>query len=77
MPSHDIGPVIRGKCVVSDREDGEARPFVVSFRTSPTIRSYSLSKEASRLVMSGPVTPDLVIRTKPWPLLLDAPKIGE
>ena len=77
VPSHDIGPVIRGRCLVSDRENGEARPFVVSFRTSPAIRSYSLSKEAPRLVMSGPVTPDLVIRTKPWPLLLDAPKIDE
>ena len=43
VPSHDIGPVIRGKCVVSDREDGEARPFVVSFRTSPAIRSYRLN----------------------------------
>ena len=63
--------------MISDREDGEVRPFVVSFRTSPAIRSYSISKEASRVVRSGPVTPDLVIRTKPWPLLLDAPKIDE
>ncbi|MBT05497.1 MAG: bifunctional aldolase/short-chain dehydrogenase [Rhodospirillaceae bacterium] len=77
VPSHDLGPVIRGKCVVSGQGDGEAYPFVVSFRTSAAIRSYSMSREASRLVMSGPVTPDHVIRTKPWPLLVDPPKIDE
>jgi len=69
----DIAPIIRGKCVLSGGA-GDVLPFISTFRTSDVIRSYSMAKEVSRLVMSGPVPPDHVIRTKPWPLLVEAPR---
>jgi rhamnose utilization protein RhaD (predicted bifunctional aldolase and dehydrogenase)/NAD(P)-dependent dehydrogenase (short-subunit alcohol dehydrogenase family) len=70
----DLAPIIRGKCVLSGVA-GDVLPFISTFRTSEAIRSYSMAEEVARWVMAGPVTPDHVIRTKPWPLLIEAPGV--
>jgi len=70
MPRPDVdwpalAPVLRG--MLGERR----RRYVLELRTSPRIRAFVDDDALSELVSRGPVTPDHVIRTKPWPLLLD------
>jgi rhamnose utilization protein RhaD (predicted bifunctional aldolase and dehydrogenase)/NAD(P)-dependent dehydrogenase (short-subunit alcohol dehydrogenase family) len=61
----ELAPVLRGRL-------GEGRRrYVLALRQSPRIRSFVDDDVVSELASRGPITPDHVIRTKPWPLLLD------
>lgn len=70
MPRPDVdwaalAPVLRGML-------GEGtRRYVLELRQSSRIRAFVDDDSLSELAMRGPITPDHVIRTKPWPLLLD------
>ena len=60
-----LAPVLRGSL-------GEGtRRYVLELRQSSRIRAFVDDDGLSELALRGPVTPDHVIRTKPWPLLLD------
>lgn len=60
-----LAPVLRGML-----GEGQRR-YVLALRQSPRIRAFVDDEALSELASRGPITPDHVIRTKPWPLLLD------
>ena len=62
-----VAPILRG---LTGRS-------IVEFRAGDTILQYVNGAELDRYGRSGVVTPDHVIRTKPWPLILTAPGPGE
>tara|TARA_R110002072_G_scaffold44768_2_gene124907 strand:+ start:627 stop:2675 length:2049 start_codon:yes stop_codon:yes gene_type:complete len=70
----DIAPVLRGLVADPTREDW--RRMVLDFRNSPAALDYVNGKDVASYATVGPVTPDHVIRTKPKPLILPAPKKG-
>ncbi|WP_420633488.1 bifunctional aldolase/short-chain dehydrogenase [Candidatus Palauibacter sp.] len=74
----EIAPVIRGLLANhrSDERDDIER-FVLEHRTGPGILSYVDSAELARYSQVGTVTPDHAIRTKPLPVVLPAPTIGD
>jgi NAD(P)-dependent dehydrogenase (short-subunit alcohol dehydrogenase family) len=51
--------------------------LIVVHRAGPAILRYLDRPALKRMATEGPVTPDHVIRTKPWPLILAAPVVGE
>jgi NAD(P)-dependent dehydrogenase (short-subunit alcohol dehydrogenase family)/ribulose-5-phosphate 4-epimerase/fuculose-1-phosphate aldolase len=57
-----VAPILRG---LTGR-------FIMEFRTGQDILGYVNGAELDRYGRSGVVTPDHVIRTKPWPLILTA-----
>ena len=59
----DIMPIIRGG--VSSRNK-----YILSFRTSTNILEYMNNKQASLYMNKGTITPDHVIRIKPFPLFV-------
>lgn len=66
-----LAPALRGML-------GEGRRrYVLELRQSPRIRAFVDDGELSELALRGPITPDHVIRTKPWPLLLDPGRARE
>ncbi|MGH6725380.1 MAG: bifunctional aldolase/short-chain dehydrogenase [Pseudolabrys sp.] len=71
----DIAPILRGACTLRDADgEGAHRRPVLEFRTGEAILSYVNGKEVARYARAGVVTPDHVMRTKPWPLILPAPE---
>ncbi len=62
-PAARVAPILRG---LTGR-------FIMAFRTGDDILQYVNGAELDRYGRSGVVTPDHVIRTKPWPLILPAP----
>ena len=73
----DVAPIIRGACVLRDAY-GEAahRRFILNFRASEAILHFVAGKDIARYSCAGVATPDHVIRTKPWPLIVPPPDIG-
>jgi rhamnose utilization protein RhaD (predicted bifunctional aldolase and dehydrogenase)/NAD(P)-dependent dehydrogenase (short-subunit alcohol dehydrogenase family) len=74
----DIAPILRG--ATSERDafgEGAHRRLVLDFRTNDTILNFVNSAELSRYARAGLLTPDHVIRVKPWPLILPAPEAGK
>jgi NAD(P)-dependent dehydrogenase (short-subunit alcohol dehydrogenase family) len=75
LPLADAAPIIRGACSLKDeRIEGAFRRLILDFRTSAAIRSFVDGAEVKRYATVGVVTPDHTIRTKNWPLVLDAPQ---
>jgi len=73
----DIAPALRGLIAIPlDRNEGRWTRFVLDRRAGPTVMEYVNGRELGRYSQAGPVTPDHVIRTKPKPLVLPAPKSG-
>ncbi|MGB0631738.1 MAG: bifunctional aldolase/short-chain dehydrogenase [Alphaproteobacteria bacterium] len=68
----DIAPVLRG--AVAEAAGGDWRRMVMDFRDAPHVMKYVNGRDVARYATTGPVTPDHVIRTKPKPLILPAPK---
>ncbi len=60
-------PTLRG--ALAERS---GRPWVLTLRGSTRILSELARPHAERVLTSGTATPDHVIRTKPWPLVLPA-----
>jgi rhamnose utilization protein RhaD (predicted bifunctional aldolase and dehydrogenase)/NAD(P)-dependent dehydrogenase (short-subunit alcohol dehydrogenase family) len=74
-PLAEIAPAVRG--ALAQALDGRGpRPVVLAHRTSPAILAFAAGQAVSRYAQAGPVTPDHVIRIKPWPLLLPPPAVG-
>lgn len=65
--SLELGPVLRGAV---SRALGHA--VVAEHRATPEILSALSRADAATLFETGPLTPDHVIRVKPWPLVLGA-----
>jgi rhamnose utilization protein RhaD (predicted bifunctional aldolase and dehydrogenase)/NAD(P)-dependent dehydrogenase (short-subunit alcohol dehydrogenase family) len=73
-----VAPVVRGACALKDAAvEGAYRRLIVEFRTGAAILDFVNGAEVGRYGKSGPITPDHVIRTKSWPLVVDAPEDGK
>ncbi len=69
-----VAPILRGLTALAVAPgEGAYRRLVFDFRTSDGIRNYVDGAEAGRYARAGVVTPDHVIRTKNWPLIVPAP----
>jgi rhamnose utilization protein RhaD (predicted bifunctional aldolase and dehydrogenase)/NAD(P)-dependent dehydrogenase (short-subunit alcohol dehydrogenase family) len=77
-PLAAVAPILRGACSLRDvyGEGAHQRP-IMEFRTSDAILNYVNGKELARYARSGPLTPDHVMRVKPWPLIVPAPQDGK
>src|SRR5215470_18669451 len=76
-PLADVAPILRGVVSVKDeRSEGAWRRPILDFRTGPAILNFVNGAELARYAQAGVVTPDHVIRTKIWPLILGAPEQG-
>jgi rhamnose utilization protein RhaD (predicted bifunctional aldolase and dehydrogenase)/NAD(P)-dependent dehydrogenase (short-subunit alcohol dehydrogenase family) len=73
----DIAPIIRGACTLRDAfGEGAHRRQIADFRGSDMILNYVSGKDVMRYARAGLITPDHVIRTGPWPLIVPAPEVG-
>ncbi len=69
-----VAPVIRGVLSTPvDRNEGRWTRFVLDHRASPRVMEFVNGRDLARYSQRGVATPDHVIRTKPWPLVLPAP----
>jgi NAD(P)-dependent dehydrogenase (short-subunit alcohol dehydrogenase family) len=68
--------MLRG-AVAFPRGEGRFDRFVADFRTSPKVKEFLASADLERLAESGVSTPDLSIRIKTGPIVLDAPEAGD
>jgi rhamnose utilization protein RhaD (predicted bifunctional aldolase and dehydrogenase)/NAD(P)-dependent dehydrogenase (short-subunit alcohol dehydrogenase family) len=75
MPLSEAAPVIRGACALKDTT-GAHRRLVLDFRGGDAVMSFVNGAEVKRYATAGVVTPDHTIRTKNWPLVVDAPRPG-
>jgi NAD(P)-dependent dehydrogenase (short-subunit alcohol dehydrogenase family) len=77
-PPADIAPIIRGACAVPLAEPGaEPGRFILEFRASAEILNYVNGADVASYSQRGVVTPDHIIRTKNFPLLVPAPEAGK
>jgi rhamnose utilization protein RhaD (predicted bifunctional aldolase and dehydrogenase)/NAD(P)-dependent dehydrogenase (short-subunit alcohol dehydrogenase family) len=75
---HAVAPILRGACALRDAfGEGAHRRRVLAFRASDAIANFVNGQELSRYARAGVLTPDHVIRVKPWPLILPAPEEGK
>jgi rhamnose utilization protein RhaD (predicted bifunctional aldolase and dehydrogenase) len=69
-------PMLRG-ALAENLTEGAWKRVILERRVSPEIMYYLHQPQLERFSQAGPVTPDHVLRIKPWPLLLhglgDAP----
>jgi rhamnose utilization protein RhaD (predicted bifunctional aldolase and dehydrogenase)/NAD(P)-dependent dehydrogenase (short-subunit alcohol dehydrogenase family) len=73
-PLASVAPVLRGVCSLKDeRIEGAWRRLILDYRSDPAILNFVNGAEIARYSQVGVITPDHVIRTKGWPLLLQAP----
>ncbi|HJS80068.1 MAG TPA: bifunctional aldolase/short-chain dehydrogenase [Vitreimonas sp.] len=68
-----IAPVLRGALM---RARGDGRPVVLEWRGGREVLSYLAGADLHRYAQAGVATPDHVIRTKPWPLILSETEAG-
>jgi len=74
-PVADVAPIVRGVCSEKDDKTEDAwRRLVLEFRTGNAILDFLNRKDLQRLSEAGVITPDHTIRTKNWPLVLNAPE---
>jgi rhamnose utilization protein RhaD (predicted bifunctional aldolase and dehydrogenase)/NAD(P)-dependent dehydrogenase (short-subunit alcohol dehydrogenase family) len=69
----EAAPIVRGACTVRD-PSGAHRRLILEFRTSDLIRNFINGADVKRYATAGVATPDHTIRTKNWPLVLEAPR---
>ncbi|HEX5998737.1 MAG TPA: bifunctional aldolase/short-chain dehydrogenase [Hyphomicrobiaceae bacterium] len=73
----EIAPILRGAVAVPAAEDGgEPKRFVLEFRSNDAIGNYVDGADLARYAQRGVVTPDHIIRTKNFPLIVPAPVRG-
>ena len=70
-PPAEFAPRLRG-ALADALGEGRFRRWVLEHRSSEQILSYAGGAEVERYSQAGTVTPDHVIRVKPWPLVLTA-----
>lgn len=71
----EVAPVIRG-ALAEAIGGGRFRRVVLEHRTSEAVLAFAGADAAPRFSQAGLITPDHVIRIKPWPLLLPPPGPG-
>lgn len=73
----EVAPILRGACTLRnvDGEGAHRRP-VLAFRTGGAVLDFVNGQDLARHARAGTITPDHVIRVKPWPLMLPAPETG-
>ncbi len=71
-----VAPIIRG-AIAEALGEGRWRRWILEHRTSPAILDYVNGTDVGRYSQQGVVTPDHVIRIKPWPLLLPVAGSGD
>ena len=67
----EAAPIVRGACTLKDAS-GAHRRLILEFRTSDAVLNFVSGAEVKRYATAGVVTPDHTIRTKNWPLVLEA-----
>jgi rhamnose utilization protein RhaD (predicted bifunctional aldolase and dehydrogenase)/NAD(P)-dependent dehydrogenase (short-subunit alcohol dehydrogenase family) len=76
--ARDVAPILRGACSLRDAGgEGAHRRPILAFRSSDAILAYVNGQEVARYARAGVITPDHVIRTKAWPLLVAAPEAAK
>jgi rhamnose utilization protein RhaD (predicted bifunctional aldolase and dehydrogenase)/NAD(P)-dependent dehydrogenase (short-subunit alcohol dehydrogenase family) len=74
----EVAPILRGAVAVKPAEaGGELKRFILDFRTSADIRNYVDGADLADYAQRGVVTPDHIIRTKNFPLIVPAPEAGK
>jgi rhamnose utilization protein RhaD (predicted bifunctional aldolase and dehydrogenase)/NAD(P)-dependent dehydrogenase (short-subunit alcohol dehydrogenase family) len=77
-PSGDVAPILRGACALKDAGgEGAHKRMILEFRTNDAIIDYVNSNDLARYARVGVLTPDHVIRTKNWPLIVSPPQAGK
>jgi rhamnose utilization protein RhaD (predicted bifunctional aldolase and dehydrogenase)/NAD(P)-dependent dehydrogenase (short-subunit alcohol dehydrogenase family) len=77
-PLADVAPIVRGACSLRDAFGaGAHRRPMMEFRTSGAILAFVNGKDVARYARAGVLTPDHVLRVRPWPLILPAPEAGK
>ena len=77
-PAIDVAPILRGACTLRDGGgEGAHRRPILEFRASDAILNFVNGKDVAAYARAGVITPDHVIRTKPWPLIVPAPQDGK
>jgi len=76
MSLADAAPIARGACALKDAASGAHRRLILEFRSGDAILNFVNGAEVKRYATTGVVTPDHTIRTKNWPLVLEAPQEG-
>jgi rhamnose utilization protein RhaD (predicted bifunctional aldolase and dehydrogenase)/NAD(P)-dependent dehydrogenase (short-subunit alcohol dehydrogenase family) len=73
----EVAPILRGACTLRDANgEGAHRRPILAFRATDAILAFVNGKDVTRYARTGVITPDHVIRTKPWPLIVPAPEAG-
>ncbi len=73
----DIAPILRGAVAVRPANAGdEPKRFILDFRTNADIRNYVDGADLVDYAQRGVVTPDHIIRTKNFPLIVPVPEAG-
>src|SRR5262245_8891873 len=74
----EVAPILRGAVAVKSAKAGdEPKRFVLDFRTNAEIRNYVDGADLADYARRGVVTPDHIIRTKNFPLIVPAPEAGK
>ncbi len=79
QPLSSVAPIVRGVLISQDERIGTGtnapqNKLILDFRTTDQILEFVNGKEIERYSQRGVATPDHVIRTKNWPLVLPFPK---
>ena len=75
--AREVAPILRGACALRDADgEGAHKRQIAEFRASDAIANFVNGKELARYARAGVLTPDHVIRVKPWPLIVPAPEGG-
>ena len=73
----EAAPIVRGACTLKDTASGAHRRLILEFRSGDAILNFVNGADVKRYATAGVVTPDHTIRTKNWPLVVEAPQNGE
>ena len=74
----EVAPIIRGAVAVKPAEaGGEPKRFVLDFRSGAEILNFVNGADLADYAQRGVVTPDHIIRTKNFPLIVPAPEAGK
>jgi rhamnose utilization protein RhaD (predicted bifunctional aldolase and dehydrogenase)/NAD(P)-dependent dehydrogenase (short-subunit alcohol dehydrogenase family) len=74
----DVAPILRGAVALRDAYGvGAHRRQILAFRASDAILNFVNGKDVARYARAGVLTPDHVIRIKPWPLIVSPPEAGK
>ncbi|MCC6468258.1 MAG: bifunctional aldolase/short-chain dehydrogenase [Alphaproteobacteria bacterium] len=77
-PMTAVAPIVRGALAQPvDRNEGRWTRFVLEHRASDRVMAFVNGVDLARHARGGVATPDHVIRTKPWPLVLPAAETGK